>query len=304
MGILNWLRKDNKVRSTRSDEWFRKYWDWANTVTLPRSFQWHHDRQLLMSDKGALSFGLLDLCFPIWQVDRAPKPRADTRWHSLFQRYAELVDPPIPEEVDSLLSDIIKSGIIADFPDFDLTYMIQALALARTSRFTEAEAILEDALSRCPVKSALCKAVGDTKLWQNEVVSYGWYMQACLLGYDSYLPYLQLSYTSATIGKHDISIRLLNASDCLCGSKMFRLSPKSAQKTENVARKETDNMRKAFDIFLEFADFFLPPTDLLPKPNDEQRQVAMSILQINPEGMPTPKMRIVDRSFVDTNGKP
>jgi len=236
---------------------------------------------------------------PTFPVDPEPPKHIpdDDRLHQLWQRYIQLGDPPTTEDVASLLNEISKSDVLSLFPEFDLIYVAKALALARVSNFSEAEEILESAFRKCRFRSALCKALGDTKLWQGETVALGWYMQACLLGYDAYLPYLQLSEAARAFGMVELGNRLLNASDII-GESLHRLSPVSAQRIRSIVEKDPESLRFAIEKFLKFADCFLPPDDVLPLPDNNEREVWFSFLKINPEGWLTPKTKILDRSFV------
>jgi hypothetical protein len=194
------------------------------------------------------------------------------------------------------VEEISKSNLLALFPKFDLTYVAQALALARISRFSEAEVILGTAFLNCPVRSALCKALGDIKLWQENPVAFGWYMQACLLGYESYIPYLELSEAASAIGMVELGNRLLNASDILRTS-MYRVSSKSA--TRFIARKDPKNLHAALEEFLNFANCFLPPADILPQSDESNERATWLILcKPNPEGWPTATEKILNRRFV------
>jgi hypothetical protein len=283
------------VRNTNAQDWFAKYWRWATSEVDAARAPWPEPRGLPYP-ASVLTLKLQDLCSPIFPVDPEPPKRTwDERLNHIWDRYSRLGDPPSAKDVDSLLDEISRSEVLSLFPEFDLTYVAQALALARVSRFADAEDVLESAFRKCPVKSALCKALADTKLWYPQAVAFGWYMQSCLLGYESYLPYLQLSEAATAVGMVELGNRLLNASD-IVGESMRRLSP--AAVTRSLAQGVADRLRLAFEEFLQFADCFLPPADVLPPPDDQhEREVWFSILKMNPEGKPTPRSRVLGRAF-------
>jgi len=244
---------------------------------------------------------LQDLCCPLFPVDPEPPKRlfSDDRLHQLWDRYAQLSDPPPAEEVNSFLYEISESNVLSLFPEFDLIYVAQAVALARVFRFADAEAVLENAFRKCPVKSALCKALGDTKLWQGDIVAFGWYMQSCLLGYESCLPYLQLAQAAKAIALQEISNCLLNATDIVGGTSMYRLSPPSAVWTTSIAKKDTKTLRDTFETFFRFANSFLPPSDMFP-PDDEQKERAIQLILCSgdPEGSwGLAKKKVINRCF-------
>jgi hypothetical protein len=276
-----------------TQNWFEKYWQWAISEVEFSKASWHGFND--STSTNVLSLKLQDLCCPLFPVDPEPPKRiSDERLHQLWQKYSKLDDPPTKEAVATLLSEISKSDLLSLFPEFDLIFVAKALALARVSRFSEAEEILESAFRKCRVRSALCNALGSIKLWQGETVAIGWFMQACLLGYETFLPYLQLSEAANTNGMVELGNRLLNASDII-SSSMNRLSPESAMRY--IAQKDSVGLHLALVRFLDFADRFLPPTDILP-PLDDQRERSVWLILIRGDPYrPSPTKKILDRSF-------
>lgn len=297
-------QKSRNTASGAQPNWYERYWNWVKAEVISPKVTW--DKFDKPKIQNFLSLDLQDLCHPLFPVDPNPPKRdsyeSDERLHKIWDRYNKIKDPVSTDDVASLLVEISKSNVLSIFPEFDLTYVAQALALARISRFGEAEASLETGFNNCAVKSALCKAMGDVKLWEQNPVAFGWYMQACLLGYESLLPYLELSEAANALGMTEIGIRLLNASDILSTS-MLRKSPDSD--TRFIARKDSKKLQFALEEFLRFADTFLPPDDILPPIEKSNERAQWLILcKGNPEGGSTAIDKILNRKFahVSKNG--
>ena len=274
-----------------------KYRQWATSETERPEKPWPISKSLLTGDTSILSLTVSELCCPLFPVDPPPPKRiSDDRVHFVWDVFTKLPRHPDPREVKILLNNIDEVRVI--FPDVDLTYVAEAQAVARLSLFAQAEAVLEKALRICPVRSALCDAVGLTKLYQGEMVCFGWFMQACLLGYESYGPYLQLSEAAKALGMMELSNRLLNASDILSGGTIPRL--RTPESTISIASESKRTLQVALETFLEFAHIFLPPIDVLPPPDSEtERGQDIIIMRGWPEeqGKPIlqPMRKILDR---------
>jgi hypothetical protein len=269
-----------------------EYLKWAKgePQELPTSWKSYYPIQGCV-DIGGLT--LEELCSPIFEVDPLPPKRiSDARLLDVWETYSKLPRQPDPHDVELLLQQIRKLRPI--FPAFDLIYVAQAGSLARLSRFAEAEALLAEGFCNCSVKSALCETMGDVYFWQGENRSFGWYMQACHLGYESFAPYLLLSEAAALLGLEEIRVRLLNAVDSI-SSSLPRLPASSS--TVSVVSKDKPRLIQAFRKFLEYANVYLPPMDAFPPLEDEkQRSIEAILVRGNPDE-PPPSFRICSRAF-------
>jgi hypothetical protein len=132
------------------------------------------------------------------------------------------------------------------------------------------------------------------KLYQHDAACFGWFMQACLLGYESYGPYLELAEAAKAVGMMDLFERLLNACDILNNHSIVRL--RADESKDAIISRDREGLRAALHIFLRFATAFLPPSDVLPPPdNEEQRWIELKLNTVNPDGELKPLMRILDR---------
>jgi ankyrin repeat protein len=220
-----------------------------------------------------LSSDLEDLCAPILPVDPEPAKRRDKftscdSGHLVWDRYSRLDDPASKSEAESLIKYIEKENILVVLPQFDLMYVAKASALVALSRFSEAEVVIREGLQKCKVRSSLCMAFGEIKWMMFETVSMGWFMQACLIGYESWKPYLILSEAALNVGLKELSLRLLNAADLL-NYHMIRFKEGSpwAIRTTAICQKDSLRIYSALKKFQRFADSFLPPVDFFPDPN-------------------------------------
>ncbi len=276
------MRTDNSI----------DYMEWAKGAPreLPASWKTY---QAIQGDVNFGGLALMDLCAPLFEVDPpAPKRIPDARLLAAWQAYNQLPRQPDPHAVELLLQQ--TRTLLPLFPGFDLLYVAQAGALARLSRFAEAEALLAEGLRACTLRSALCVGMGDVRFAQGDPCSLGWYMQACHLGYESLMPYLLLSEAAASLDLATLRARLLNAVDSL-SSSLPRLP--ASHPMASVVSKDRQRLIQAFEKFLEYADPYLPPADAFSDPADmKQRSIEVLLLRGNPEG-PPPAFRICDRAF-------
>jgi|GEM_PF-3463598 len=267
-----------------------KYMEWARGEPRELPVSWKSYRPIQgYVDVGGLT--LEELCCPIFEVDPPPPKRIkDDRLLEAWERYSKLPRQSDRMIVEPLLQQTRK--LLPIFPGSDLIYVAQAGTLARLSRFAEAEALLADGFRNCSVKSALCETMGDVCFWQGKPCSFGWYMQACHLGYESFAPYLLLSEAAALLGLTEIRIRLLNAVDSI-SSSLPRLP--ASNSTASVVSKDKLPLIQAFQKFLEYADVYLPSVDFFPE-DEKQRSIEAILARGDPDG-PPPSFRVSSRTF-------
>lgn len=221
---------------------------------------------------------LEDLCLPIFPADPDPPKRDSSAvtssdlLHMIWDSYSSLGDPPDRTAADALIGLFSTSDVFSQFPDFDLAYVAYSGALAGVSRFEDAEAVLDEAFAKCQVRSTLCLAMAEVKWVQVDPVALGWFMQACLLGYESWKPYLVLANAARSVGLEDLAARLFNAVDVL-DSSMRRFRPGSAwwHRNQKIAGKEITGVDTALRSFERLATFFLPPVTFFPSEGHEGR---------------------------------
>lgn len=274
-----------------------RFREWATSESERSEKPWPVSTAVLTRDESILSLGLPELCCPIFPVDPAPPKRvSDDGSYVMWEAFNKLPRYPDPTEAERLLHRVDE--VLAIFPELDLAYVAQAQALARLSLFTQAEAVVERALRICPVRSALCETTGLIKLYQGDAVCFGWFMQACLLGYESFGPYLELAEIARAVGMNELNERLLNACDILNKHSIVRL--RRDESKNEIISKNREGLRAALGKFFGFACAFLPPSDVLPSPdNEKEREIELILDRGYPEeeGRPRlePMRKILDR---------
>lgn len=78
--------------------------------------------------------------------------------------------------------------------------------------------------SKCTRKDRLCELLGNIYLNRKDPVSIGWYMQSCILGSSSWVPYLMVYYAAKQwLPTVPLSRRCVFASEILCTPDMKRM---------------------------------------------------------------------------------
>lgn len=150
--------------------------------------------------------------------------------------------------------------------DLPVIYVWNAYVWAWLGSYDSAYISISSGLLRCADKAELCYEMGKLQSEQNRTSAFGWWMQACMLAYDTPHPYLYLATAAAETGLTDLELRLLN----LCDAHwvMLRLPTDDDVKMRDLARKNTKKTKESLENFGRYMTPFLPAADLLPSPKD------------------------------------
>jgi len=173
--------------------------------------------------------------------------------------------------------------IKGEYSDWDVIYCWNASALSALGQYDEGYAVIEEGLSRCKRTVALLCTLGDIKSDQNRIEGFGWWMQACMLGTSNWSPYLKLSVAADEVGRRDLSLRLVAATDLLV-SGMPRFDADIDARLRDLARSDIHRMQTALGTFSAYMDPFLPsPTSLQTSEIGARIKARMRLLQRKPE---------------------
>lgn len=141
--------------------------------------------------------------------------------------------------------------------------------------YDKALQVIAQNLPRCDRKDRLCELLANIYLNRMNPISIGWYMQSCVLGSRSWVPYLMVSYAARTLSLDDIAWRCLNACDVLdTGMKRIdKLEIDIAYLAQNANRSE---LISALRNFVKVLDPYLPAENEIPH---DQMERATFLLQ-------------------------
>lgn len=164
----------------------------------------------------------------------------------------------------------------------------QAYSLMQNKRWGEARRITKDGLQTLNRKDRLCELLANIYLNEKNPLAIGWYMQACVLGSPSWVPYLLVSYAARSVGLNELAWRCLNACDVIDEKRIDRLEADIARIVENADRSELLATMKNFEKTM---DTYLPLSNELPHDQEERGLFLLQNLTGDPE-MPPLKQRL------------
>lgn len=156
--------------------------------------------------------------------------------------------------------------------DLPIIYVWNAYVWAWLGTYDSAYISISIGLLRCADKSELCYEMGQLQSEQNKMSAFGWWMQACMLAYDTPFPYLKLATTANETGLTDLERRLLNLSDTLWSGMLRLPTDDDDAKIRYLARQDIKRVRESLESFARYMNMFLPDADLLPLPEDKLRR--------------------------------
>jgi hypothetical protein len=151
------------------------------------------------------------------------------------------------EELEKATRDLPNA-----FPEFALGYVWRSIALGGLARFSEAFEVLQTGLDTCPDPLQICAGCAHICEQKGSMAQFGWHMQQCFLGTDSYWPYLVLAQAALSCDMQGIAKPLLGASDVLCpGWETWRLQEEEVARIDSLVRSDLPGMRDALTRFAE-----------------------------------------------------
>ena len=159
----------------------------------------------------------------------------------------------------------LSSSIFTNTPSSsdDDQLVKQAYSLMQNRRWGEARKIIQDGLQTCNRKDRLCELIANIYLNEKNPLGIGWYMQSCIIGSPSWVPYLLVSYAAFALGLDDIGWRCLNACDVI-DTGMKRIDNLETDITTLVKNSDRSQLRAAMTNFDKSMDPYLPSANELP----------------------------------------
>ncbi len=139
----------------------------------------------------------------------------------------------------------------------------QAYSLMQNKRWGEARKIIQDGLQTCKRKDRLCDLIANIYHIEKNPLAIGWYMQSCVLGSPSWVPYLLVSYAARALGLDDIAWRCLNACDVI-ETGMKRIDKLETDIADLVKNFDQSQLLVAMKNFEKAMCPYLPSSDELP----------------------------------------
>lgn len=170
----------------------------------------------------------------------------------------------------------------------------QAYSLMQNKRWGEARKIIQDGMQICKRKDRLCELIANIYHIEQNSLAIGWYMQSCVLGSPSWVPYLMVSYAARALGLDDIAWRCLNACDVI-ETGMKRIDKLETEIANLVRYSDQSQLVSAMKNFEKVMDSCLPLSNELPH---DQKERSIFLLQnvtgdteIPPESLRTRLLR-------------
>ncbi|MHC1774289.1 MAG: hypothetical protein AB9834_02630 [Lentimicrobium sp.] len=177
---------------------------------------------------------------------------------------------------------LTKLPQIEKYNDFDIIYTWTAKSLAATGYKKQAENILIDGLNKCKRVSIILSELGNLYYENKNYIAFAWWIQSCIAGNESYMPYLYLSYAASFLNEKNLSLRLLAAADVVASTTYRFNSDDDIWKIKELVNKNPDGLNKAFKEFKNEMDKYLPPSDFLPE-NDDERSLFINVDLFDPD---------------------
>jgi len=174
-----------------------------------------------------------------------------------------------------------KLPSIEKYNDFDITYTWTAKAYAALGDKKEAEKILINGLKKCKRVSVILSELGNLHYEMKNQRAIVWWIQSCIAGNESYMPYLYLSYAAGFLNNNILSLRLLAAADIVASTTYRFNSDDELWKIKELTNKDTEGLMNAFKIFESEMDKYLPSPDFLPV-NEDERSLFMNVDLFDP----------------------
>ena len=137
---------------------------------------------------------------------------------------------------------------IEKYPSFIIPYIWRANAQAALGKYDASYKILELGLVKSPRTDGILQTFGDLKFDQNCVESFGWWMQSCMVGGESFFPYLYLSNLAYELDMPDLNKQLLAAADLLSYSQP-RMDYELIEKHKLLIKNNLDVLKSACSKF-------------------------------------------------------
>jgi len=154
---------------------------------------------------------------------------------------------------------------ISKFHDFDVVYIWTAKTYVALENTKKAKEILYSGLEHSKRLFFIMEELGEIYFKEGNFLSIGWWMKSCIIGTESYMPYLYLSYAAKFHDKDELSKRLLAAADVISWRTKHRFKTNDIiSRIYEVLRKNDNETKAAFETFENKIKNYLPPTDLLP----------------------------------------
>jgi ankyrin repeat protein len=160
---------------------------------------------------------------------------------------------------------------ISKFHDFDIIYIWTAKTYVALENVRRAKEILFSGLEHSKRLFYIMEELANTYFEEDNYLSFGWWMQSCIIGTDSYMPYLYLSYAAMFLEKDELSKRLLAASDIISMGSMYRFNSNDIisgiYEVFNINKNE---ITIAFETFENKMNRYLPSSGFLPDDDDDR----------------------------------
>lgn len=169
-----------------------------------------------------------------------------------------------------------KLPLIEKYNDFDIIYIWTSKSHSALGDKKRAEKILIDGLKKCKRVSILLSELGNLYYEKMNYLAFAWWIQSCIAGNESYMPYLYLSYAAGFLNKKELSLRLLAAADIVALTTYRFNSNDEIWKIKDLANKNSDGLIKALKAFENEMDKYLPPLDFFPE-NDDERSLFINV---------------------------
>ncbi len=164
---------------------------------------------------------------------------------------------------------------IEKYSSFIISYIWRANAQAALGNYDAAYKTLELGLVKSPRTDGILQTFGDLKFDQNCVESFGWWMQSCMVGGESFFPYLYLSNLAYELDMPDLNKQLLAAADLLSYSQP-RMDYELIEKHKLLINNNLDVLKSACSKFENSITGYLPSPTFLPD-NEVDRSVFVNL---------------------------
>lgn len=171
----------------------------------------------------------------------------------------------------------------------------QAYSLMQDRRWGEARKAIQDGLRTCNRKDRLCELFANIFLNEKNPIAIGWYMQSCLLGSPSWVPYLLVSYAARALALDEIAWRCLNACDVI-DTGMKRIDKLETDIAEVVKNSNQSQLVAAMKNFEKEMNPYLPSSDEIPHDQMKRSIFLLQNITGDPDMQPLKqRFRIIKR---------
>ncbi|OHE24606.1 MAG: hypothetical protein A2X92_04275 [Syntrophus sp. GWC2_56_31] len=229
------------------------------------------------------------------------QPRSWRCFHCSDNAYPEQATQPNKKEVPSSGKSAIQKGdyslmqlstaLFQNTPSSrdDDQLVKQAYSLMQNKRWGEARKIIQNGLQTCNRKDRLCELIANIYLNEKNPLAIGWYMQSCVIGSPSWVPYLMVSYAARALGLDDIAWRCLNACDVI-DTGMKRIDNLEIDIADLVRNSNRSEIISSLINFERILDPYLPAANEIPHDQSEREIFTSLNLTGDPEKPPLKQM--------------